>query len=188
MTELSDGAVSLRPQESSVLVQGDPLALGEQSEIDATARLGNGRTVTVDVRFGRLPSTDDVAGDDVVFVAPVDAESVDAGSVGDVPVYTVAGPGDLTGYGVALTQVLEDVDDPLLVRIDSLTALLQHVSTDAAFRFIHVLCGRVDRETAVLVATVDPNAHDDQTVATITQPFDVAVTGTGTERRIRRRG
>jgi hypothetical protein len=183
MTELSEGAVSLRPQESSVLVQGDPLAPGEGSEIDATARLGNGRTVTVDVRFGRLPAADDAAGDDVVLVAPVDAESV-----GDVPVYTVAGPDDLTGYGVALTRVLEDIDDPLMIRLDSLTALLQHVSTDAAFRFIHVLCGRVDRETAVLVATVDPDAHDDQTVATITQPFDVAVTGTGAERRVRRRG
>ena len=182
MTELSDGAVSLRPQESSVLVQGDPLLVAERPEIDATARLGNGRTVTVDVRFGRLPAADDV-GDDVVLVGPIDA-----GSVGDVPVYTVAGPDDLTGYGVALTQVLEDVDDPLFVRIDSLTALLQHVSTDAVFRFIHVLCGRIDRETAVLVATIDPAAHDEQTIATITQPFDVAVTGDDGERRIRRRG
>ncbi|WP_318569520.1 DUF7504 family protein [Salinigranum marinum] len=182
MTELSDGAVSLRPQESSVLVHGDPLAVAERPEIDATARLGSGRIVTADVRFGRLPAADDVA-DDVVLVGPAEA-----GSVGDVPVYTVAGPGDLTGYGVALTQVLGDVDDPLFVRIDSLTTLLQHVSADAAFRFIHVLCGRVDRETAVLAATVDPAAHDEQTIATITQPFDIAVTGDDGQRRIRRRG
>jgi hypothetical protein len=40
----------------------------------------------------------------------------------------------------------------------------------------------------VLVATIDPGAHDEQTLATMTQPFDVAVTGEAGSRRIRRRG
>jgi hypothetical protein len=182
MNELSDERIRLRAEESSVLVHEVPFAA--PPEVDATARLGDGRVVRVDVRFSRLPSqTDLAASGDTVLVAPAEE-----GTFGDVPVYTVSGPEDLTGYGVALTQVLEDYDVPLYVDVDSLTALLQHVSVDAAFRFVHVLSGRVDRERAVLVASIDPGAHDEQTVATMTQPFDVAVTGEEGDRHVRRRG
>jgi hypothetical protein len=183
MTEQSDETVVLRADESSVLVHRSPL--DPVPGVDASARLGAGRPVRVDVRFGRLPSRADLDRDDgeVVLVAP--AES---GSFGDVPVYTVAGPDDLTGYGVALTRVVDDHDAPLYVEVDSLTSLLQHASLDRAFRFAHVLSGRVDRERAVLVASIDPGAHDEQTVATLTQPFDVTVTGEEGARRIRRRG
>jgi hypothetical protein len=182
MSDPLDGPLVLRDRESSVLVRQDSLAA--LPEIDTTARLGDGRVVTVDVRFSRLPSETDLAAeDDVVLVAPTDA-----GSFGDVPVYTVEGPDNLTGYGMALTEVLDDYDEPLLVRVDSLTALLQHVSVNAAFRFVHVLSGRVDRERAVLVASIDPGAHDEQTLATMTQPFDVVVTGEEGARRVRRRG
>jgi hypothetical protein len=180
MTELSDERVTLRADESSVLIHEAPLAA--TPAVDATARLGRDRVVTVDVRFGRPPSPADVPASDAVLVAPVDEDAFDA------PVYGVAGPDDLTGYGVALTRVLEDVDDPLLVEVDSLTALLQHVGVDTAFRFVHVLSGRVDRERAVLVATIDPTAHDERTVATMTQPFHVVVTGEEGDRRLRRRG
>jgi hypothetical protein len=181
MTELSDDTVVLEADESSVLVHEVPLT--EPPEIDASARLGDDY-VTVDIRFSRLPSRADLAdGDDVILVGPAEE-----GSFGDVPVYPVAGPENLTGYGMALTQVIEDVDAPLFVTVDSLTALLQHVSVDAAFRFVHVLSGRVDREDAVLVATINPGAHDEQTLATMTQPFDVAVVGEEGDRQIRRRG
>jgi hypothetical protein len=182
MSEPLDGPLVLRERESSVLVHRDSMAT--LPEIDTTARLGDDRVVAVDIRFSRLPSRADLAAeDDVVLVAPAEA-----GSFGDVPVYTVEGPENLTGYGMAMTEVLEDYDEPLLVRLDSLTALLQHVSVNAAFRFVHVLSGRVDRERAVLVASLDPGAHDTQTVATMTQPFDVVVTGEQGTRRVRRRG
>jgi hypothetical protein len=180
MNELSDESIRLRAEESSVLVHEVPFAAFPT--IDTSARLGDEGVVSVDVRFGRLPSREELAGDNAVLVAPTEE-----GSFGDVPVYTVAGPDNLTGYGVALTEVIEDHDAPLLVRVDSLTTLLQHVSVDAAFRFVHVLSGRVDRERAVLVASINPAAHDDQTVATMTQPFDVAVTGEEGDRRVRRR-
>lgn len=182
MTELLDGPVVLRADESAVLVHEGPHSSTSFPDIDATARLGTDRPVTVDVRFGRLPAAADL-GADVVLVGPADSDTYDG-----VPVYTVAGPENLTGYGVSLTRVLEEHDAPLFVRIDSLTALLQHVSVNDAFRFVHVLSSRIDREAAVLVASIDPSAHDERTISSMTQPFDVAVTGDEGERRVRRRG
>jgi hypothetical protein len=181
MSESTDESVVLRAEESSVLIHGAPLA--SRPAIDTTARLGNDPR-TIDVRFGRLPPQYELEADsDVRLVAPTVPDGVDPDRV-----YRVAGPDSLTEYGMALTQAFEDTDGPLLVTVDSLTALLQHATLDAVFRFVHVLSGRVDREQAVLVATIDPGAHDEQTLATMTQPFDVAVTGEAGSRRIRRRG
>jgi hypothetical protein len=84
--------------------------------------------------------------------------------------------------------VFEETGAPILVEVDSLTALLQHVSVDTAFRFVHVLSGRVERENAVLVAGINPGAHDDRTLATLTHLFDVAVVGEEGSRRVQRRG
>lgn len=180
MNESTDESVVLRAEESSVLVHGAPLAA--RPTIDTTARLGNDPR-TVDVRFGRLPPQFDLPADaDARLVAPTVPAGVDSDHV-----YRVAGPDSLTEYGVALTRAFEDADGPVLVTVDSLTALLQHATLNAAFRFVHVLSGRVDREQAVLVATIDPGAHDERTLATMTQPFDVAVTGEEGSRRIRRR-
>jgi hypothetical protein len=179
MTESTDGPIALHAEESSVLVQGPSFT--PRPALDLTARLGDGRVTTVDVRFGRLPPGfgDD---DDTCLVAPNVPDGFDSDRV-----YRVGGPDSLTEYGVALTRVFEDVDGPVLVELDSLTALLQHTTLDAAFRFVHVLSGRIDREQAVLVATIDPGAHDEQTVATMTQPFDVAITGEEGNRQVRRR-
>jgi hypothetical protein len=166
------GSLTLRERDSSVLVQEAPLerAPVDGSEIDDC----DGRT-TVGVRFGRPTGADDVV------VAPVDPDSVDG------PAYPVDGPADLTGYGVALDKVLDDVDEPLLIRVDSLTALLQHATLSDAFRFVHVLSGRTAREEAVLVAAIDAAAHDEETVAAMLQPFDVTVTPPP-DYRVRRRG
>ncbi len=179
MTESTEGPIALHAEESSVLVCGP--AFASRPALDLTARLGDDHVVTVDVRFGRLPPGFE-ADSETRFVAPNVPDGVDSDRV-----YEVGGPDSLTEYGVALTRVFEDVDGPVLVELDSLTALLQHTTLDAAFRFVHVLSGRVDREQAVLVATIDPGAHDEQTVATMTQPFDVAITGEEGNRQVRRR-
>ncbi|WP_380676680.1 DUF7504 family protein [Salinigranum sp. GCM10025319] len=183
MNELSDERIRLRAEESSVLVHELPFTVPppRSTQPPVSATVASSGSTSASAGF---PSQTDLAAEgDTVLVAPAEE-----GAFGDVPVYTVASPDDLTGYGVALTQVLEDYDVPLYVDVDSLTALLQHVSVDTAFRFVHVLSGRVDREQAVLVASIDPGAHDEQTVATMTQPFDVTVTGDEDNRRVRRRG
>jgi hypothetical protein len=172
-------SVALGTHESSVLVHRS--AHEARPDIDTTARLGDDPTVTVDVRFGRLPAPADVD-DRTRLVAPRVPDGVDSERV-----YLVGGFDSLTEYGVALTQVFEDVDDPVLVEVDSLTALLQHARLTSAFRFAHVLSGRVAREGAVFVASIDPGAHDEQTLATVTQPFDVAVIGGDGDKQVRRR-
>lgn len=180
MNELTDEVVSLSTEEAAVLVYYPPLSA--EPTIDASARLGTETPRRVDVRFGRLPPNG-TFDSDAILVAPTEQESY-----GDALVYTVAAPDNLTEYGVALTEILEDHDEPLYIRIDSLTALLQHVSLNDAFRFIHVLSSRVARENAVLEARIDPGAHDSQTLATMTQPFDVAIVGEEGNQRVRRRG
>jgi hypothetical protein len=179
MTELTDGPITLHAEESSILVHGT--AFEPRPGLDLTARLGDARVTRVDVCFGAPPPGFE-ADEHTRLIAPTVPNGVDASRV-----YRVGGPGNLTDYGVALTRVFEDVDGPVMVELDSLTVLLQHATPEAAFRFVHVLSGRVDREQAVLVATIDPAAHDEQTVATMTQPFDVAVTGGDGDRRLRRR-
>ena len=179
MSAESDETVTLRESESSVLVQHAPIS---QPPVDPTPRLGGGSPVTVDVRFGDPPragtsGVDAATADVVVAAAEADGDDDDAR-------YAIDGPDDLTGYGMALTDVIADADAPLVVRIDSLTALLQDATVDEAFRFVHVLGGRVSREDAVLLAGVDADSHDDRTVAQLLQPFDVTVTGSdGTVRR-----
>lgn len=179
MSSATDERVALHEDESSVLVHG--AALAPRPSFDVTARLGSGRLTTVDVRFGRLPPGFELDAE-TRLVAPNAPDGLDSERV-----YSVGGPDSLTEYGVALTRVFEDVDGPILVELDSLTALLQHATLNAVFRFVHVLSGRVDREQAVLVASIDPGAHDEQTLATMTQPFDVAVTGEDGAHQIRRR-
>ena len=177
MSAESDETVTLRESESSVLVQHAPI---RQPPVDPTPRLGGGSPVTVDVRFGDPPR----AGTSGVDAATADVVVAAAEADGDDARYAVDGPDDLTGYGMALTDVIDDTDAPLVVRIDSLTALLQHATVDEAFRFVHVLGGRVSREDAVLLAGIDADSHDDRTVAQLLQPFDVTVTGSdGTIRR-----
>jgi hypothetical protein len=173
-----DGTVTLRDAESSVLVQSGPL-----DGFDADSRrvsVDTERRLTVELRFGGQPTeTDAPDAPDIVVAPDVDPDTVDAA------VAPVDSPADLTGYGMALTEVFDDADRPLLVRVDSLTALLQRTAVDEAFRFVHVLSGRVRREDAVLVAGIDADTHDEQTVAKLLQPFDVTVTDT--DGRVRRR-
>lgn len=186
MSTSSDGTVTLRGSESSVLVQDAP---PDSALVDASTVVEDGRR-RVEVRFGGR-SAGAESGDAFV-VTPADAGNDGGGTEGtdgtDETTHTVGGPADLTGYGVALDKVFDAADAPLLVRVDSLTTLLQHTDTTDAFRFVHVLCGRVAREDAVLVAGIDGDAHDRQTVATLLQPFDVTIVETDPGLRVRRRG
>lgn len=197
MSESVDGEVSdddlvvtLGDTETAVLLLADPFG-GKRVVVDGDPPMFE-RTALVSVQFGGARPSDwldalrerhTVVGEEVVR-----PESLDAGESG-VTFREVAGPDDLTGYGVALSQTLEAWDDAtVVVVLDSLTTLLQHVSSEAAFRFVHVLAGRVARESGALVCQLDPAAHDDQTVASLLQPFDVVVDTTDGGVSVRRRG
>lgn len=104
----------------------------------------------------------------------------------------VADPGDLTGIGIATTELLRGADDrgatPWL-GIHSLSTMTMYATVDRVFRFLHVLSGRVRALGGVLVAAVEADAPGD--VGVLAQPFDgrvdVRETDDGT-REVRGRG
>ncbi|MFB6163861.1 MAG: hypothetical protein ABEJ31_01755 [Haloarculaceae archaeon] len=91
---------------------------------------------------------------------------------------TVEKAADLTGIGIVLSDFLATAgerDGPTRLCFDSLTALLQFADLKRTFRFLHVVTGRVKTADAVGHYHIDPRAHDEQTLATITGLFDAVV-------------
>jgi len=90
----------------------------------------------------------------------------------------VEDPGDLTGIGIELSELLSDLDavsgdgDSLVVCFDSLTDMLGHAELERAFRFLHVATARVTKGDARGYFLLDPTAHDGETRGTIEGLFD----------------
>jgi len=95
-------------------------------------------------------------------------------------VETIEHPSDLTRLGIELSEFLasahdaDAVDQPRLC-FDSLTTLLQYADLKRTFRFLHVVTGRVKAAHGVGHYHLDPDAHDDRTLATIKRLFDAVL-------------
>lgn len=121
--------------------------------------------------------------------------AADAGGTSDLmgpnrPVETVSSPNDLTGLGIRITEFLtdwEENDNQTVVCFDSLTALLQYVELETAYEFLHILAGRMATVDAFAHFHMDPEAHDEQTVESITTLMDAVVEIEDGERRVRSR-
>lgn len=88
----------------------------------------------------------------------------------------IESPGDLTGLGITLSEFLSEKEDASVrLCFDSLTALLQYADLKQAFRFLHIVTGRVKSANGVGHYHLDPAAHDQQTLATIQGLFDAVV-------------
>jgi hypothetical protein len=127
---------------------------------------------------GELPAeTSIVSVDDGVRSAAVpaaDPSVVEPDATGTA-VTTVASPDDLTGLGITVGNHLRRWDEqpgPALLTLDSLTVLLQFVDLKRVFRFLHVIAGRVRAAGGIGHYHMDPAAHDEQTVATLSSVFD----------------
>lgn len=82
-------------------------------------------------------------------------------------------PTDLTGLGITVSEYLAaEGGERTVVIFDSLTVLLQYVDLQRAFRFLHVLANRVGTVDATAFYHMDPGAHDDRAVATLSSLFD----------------
>ncbi|MFB6142616.1 MAG: hypothetical protein ABEJ30_04655 [Halorientalis sp.] len=90
-------------------------------------------------------------------------------------VESISTPSDLTGIGIAVGEFLADMDGPVAVCVDSLTALLQYVDVETAYEFLHALTGRLNNAGAVAHFHVDPHAHDERTVDVLLSLFDAEV-------------
>lgn len=96
-------------------------------------------------------------------------------------VETVENPSDLTGIGIELSDLLSgmagaaDEDESIAVCFDSVTSLMQYADLQRAFRFLHVVTGRIKSVGATGHFHVDPEAHSDQDLATLKGLFDAIV-------------
>ncbi|PSP44600.1 hypothetical protein BRC63_02350 [Halobacteriales archaeon QH_10_70_21] len=101
------------------------------------------------------------------------AQGFGRGAVRPGAVACVENPMDLTGVGIKVGNYLKSHGGAdTVVTFDSLTALLQYVDLERAFRFLRVLVDRVRTVEALAHYHVDPNAHDDEVLATLSALFD----------------
>lgn len=94
---------------------------------------------------------------------------------------TVENPSDLTGIGIELSELLSGMataatdDEHVMICFDSITSLLQYADLQRSFRFLHVVTGRVKTVDGLGHYHIDPEAHDQQTLATLKGLFDAVV-------------
>lgn len=91
---------------------------------------------------------------------------------------SIANPADFTGLGITISEQLErwaSTDAPTVVCFDSLTTAAQYVDLQTLYQFLHVLTGRFELADAVAHFHLDPVAHDDVAVNTLTSLFEAVV-------------
>lgn len=96
----------------------------------------------------------------------------------DIDVESIDDPSDLSSLGIAISGFLADsppAGGETIVCFHSLTALLAHSDLERAFRFLHVLTGRIAAADAVAHFHVDPTAHDPRDLNTLAALFDGVV-------------
>lgn len=94
-------------------------------------------------------------------------------------IHTVANPTDLSSVGIELSDLLSTLNTPdgarTAVCFDNLTALLDHAGLQQAFRFLHIVTGRVETAGAVGHYHIDPDDHDRETMATFEGLFNTVL-------------
>lgn len=90
-----------------------------------------------------------------------------------------ASPQNLTEVGVKFTDLVdsvrEDDSEQVAVGVHSLSALLMYWEVERVFQFVRVLLNQVQGFGWGAVAVLDDAATDEQTVSTLTQPFDAVI-------------
>jgi hypothetical protein len=87
----------------------------------------------------------------------------------------IADPSNLQRLGTSISEFCqrwERNDYDIYVCFDSLSALLAYTSPEVVFQFCHVLTKRLESVNAVAHFHLDPDRHEDQTVATFQSIFD----------------
>ena len=108
----------------------------------------------------------------------------------DVTIQTVSSPGNLTDLGIKVSEYVEawEADgNQTVICFHSLTALLQYADLQRAFRFLHVLTGRVRTTNGFAHYHMDPSAHDPRTLNTLMTLFDGVVEWDGEDWSVRSR-
>ena len=107
-----------------------------------------------------------------------------------VSIEAISSPADLTGLGIKMNGYCArwaGAPEDIAVCVHGLSTLLQYVSTDRAFRFLHAMTGRLSAVEATAHYHLDPGAHDEQTVNTLRMLFDAVVEPAGDDWTVSRR-
>ncbi|WP_415383303.1 RAD55 family ATPase [Halosimplex sp. TS25] len=122
-----------------------------------------------------------------------DPESVDIGIVDCVTkhqgrsardtdiVKYASSPEDMTGVGIKFSEFVEEFHtergiENVRVLVDSLSTLLMYSDVQTVFRFMHVFTSRIENADALGLHIIESTAHDEETLNTLHQLFDHAVT------------
>ncbi|WP_266079509.1 DUF7504 family protein [Haladaptatus caseinilyticus] len=108
-------------------------------------------------------------------VRSVTASTPTRKSSNDAVVDTLSNPGDLTGLGIKISEILQQWHGngyETVACFHSLTALLQYSDVQTVYKFLHVLTGRFATVGVNAHFHLDPNAHDSQTINTLKTLFD----------------
>jgi CheY-like chemotaxis protein len=99
-------------------------------------------------------------------------------------------PNDVTRLGIVVTSTMDDwasAPGETVVCYDPLDVLLRYKNVKSAFRFLHLLLGKLQSAGAVSHFHVDPSAGDPQEINTLKPLFDAVLTidsvGTHVERQ-----
>ena len=154
--------------------------------LDALARSPPAETRVLVVSYTDSPEEWIQAWDDHVGAQPAGGAILVVGGDdgfedGHWQISSIESPGDLTGTGIELSSLLSTLVDEagaeerIVVCFDSVTTLLDHADLQRAFRFLHVVTGRVRSADARCYYHLDPAAHDEQARATLAGLFDATL-------------
>jgi len=98
----------------------------------------------------------------------------------DVEVEHVSSPENLTRLGVQVSNCLDEwnntkTEQQIAVCFHSVTALLQYVDIDQAFKFLQIVIDRCEEVDVISHYHLDPRAHDQQTIARLVKLFDIVL-------------
>lgn len=96
----------------------------------------------------------------------------------ELTIDSVSSSTDVTGLGVTITNRLDEwtADTPdrqIVACFHSVTALLQYIDLQQAFKFLDVVTRRFTAANAIAHYHMDPAAHDNQTIRRVIPLFDV---------------
>ncbi|WP_254862283.1 RAD55 family ATPase [Halovivax gelatinilyticus] len=189
---------------TNVLIAGPPLTGKRDLALDILstgAERGDGSIVvttkdSADKILDEFSSRTNVTDPDIGVVDCVTKQR-GIGTVDDDPrIRYASSPVDMTGIGIKLSEYLQEFYEARgltenRILLHSVSTLLMYSDLQTVFRFLHVFTGRIQSADALGLCVIDSTAHDDQTMNTLKQLFDVVVEieeGEGGEPTIRTAG
>ena len=95
-------------------------------------------------------------------------------------IHAVTAPSDLTGIGIVFSGLYEDLYGAGIERVRTglctLDPLLMYTEkVQPLYRFLHTMTGRIRTADGLGVSVMDPDAQEETTVRTLSQPFDAEI-------------